>query len=191
MIKIKRNCKEIEGSLSERNRRENKAKTEQKQGKNRGLRDFAASAKSALCCKTSSQPNCPLCENFCSCETNFGTRVPFRSTWAPISQLRNDCEAPKRERSYFRRESSISQRISQLRSHFLAHECHFAAQWPSFHSCEMAAKSQSVKTPNFAAKAPFRRVFCGCETTFWHMSAIWKPRTLISQLRNGCETSTP
>ncbi|KAL6311879.1 hypothetical protein AAG906_027288 [Vitis piasezkii] len=35
-----------------------------KQGKNRGLRDFAASAKSALCCETSSQPQAPLCENF-------------------------------------------------------------------------------------------------------------------------------
>ena len=32
MIKIKRNCKEIEGSLSERNRSENRAKTGQKQG---------------------------------------------------------------------------------------------------------------------------------------------------------------
>ncbi|RVW78278.1 hypothetical protein CK203_055755 [Vitis vinifera] len=35
MIKIKRNCKEIEGSLSEQNRSENRAKTGQKQGKNR------------------------------------------------------------------------------------------------------------------------------------------------------------
>ncbi|KAL6332921.1 hypothetical protein AAG906_019926 [Vitis piasezkii] len=42
----------------------------------------------------------------------------------------------------------------------------------SFRSCETAAKSQSVKTPNFAAKAPFRRVFRSCETTLWHTSAI-------------------
>ena len=42
----------------------------------------------------------------------------------------------------------------------------------SFRSCEMAAKSQSVKTPNFAAKAPFRMVFRSCETTLWHTSAI-------------------
>ena len=132
MIKIRRNCKEIEGSLSERNRRENKAKTEQKQGKNRGLRDFAASAKSALCCKTSSQPNCPLCENFCSCETNFGTRVPFRSTVNLISQLGNDCEVPKREKSQFRNQSSILKSISQLQNHFLAHECHLEASYTHF-----------------------------------------------------------
>ena len=48
MIKSRRNCKEIE-------RKSFGAKTEQKQGKNRGLRDFAASAKSALCCETISQ----------------------------------------------------------------------------------------------------------------------------------------
>ncbi|RVW74539.1 hypothetical protein CK203_053761 [Vitis vinifera] len=85
MIKIKRNCKEIEGSLSEQNR----SQTERKQGKNRGLRNFAASAKSALYCKTILQPQAPLCENFRSCETNFGTRVPLRSTGASVSQLRN------------------------------------------------------------------------------------------------------
>ncbi|RVW89927.1 hypothetical protein CK203_036487 [Vitis vinifera] len=48
MIKIKRNCKEIEEKKSEQNR----SQTERKQGKNRGLRDFAASAKSAFCCQT-------------------------------------------------------------------------------------------------------------------------------------------
>ena len=37
---------------------------------------------------------------------------------------------------------------------------------------------------NFAAETPFGRVFRSCETTFWHMSAIWKPCTIILQLRN-------
>nr|CAN76678.1 hypothetical protein VITISV_022013 [Vitis vinifera] len=40
----------------------------------------------------------------------------------------------------------------------LAHECHFAAQEPPFRSCETTAKLLSVKIPNFAAKAPFRRL---------------------------------
>ncbi|RVW21448.1 hypothetical protein CK203_110479 [Vitis vinifera] len=118
------NAKKLKGSLSE----SNGAKTEQKQGKNRGLRDFAASAKSTLCCKTSSQPQAPLCENFRSCETTFSTRVPLRSTGLPFRSCETGCEPPKHERSHFRRESSISQRISQLQSHFLAHKCHFAAQ---------------------------------------------------------------
>ncbi|RVW97562.1 hypothetical protein CK203_046515 [Vitis vinifera] len=111
-------------------------------GKNRGLRDFAASAKSAFCCQTIPQHCRSLCENFRSCETHcevkkadfatkvpfrkgfrgcestFGTRVPFRSTVTLISQLRNGCEAPKRENSQFRSQSSIPQGISQLRSRF-------------------------------------------------------------------------
>ena len=108
MIKIRRNCKEIE-------RKSFGAKTEQKQGKNRGLWDFVASTKSALCCKTSSQPQAPLCENFRSCETNFGTRVPLRSTRASVSQLRN---ALRRGKAWFRNKSPIPQRISRLRKHF-------------------------------------------------------------------------
>ena len=109
MIKIKRNCKEIEekkiGAKSEQNR----SQTERKQGKNRGLRNFAASVKSALCCKTSLQPQAPLCE------TNFGTRVPLCSTRAYVSQLRN---ALRRGKAWFRNKSPIPQGISRLRGRF-------------------------------------------------------------------------
>lgn len=49
------NQEELQRKKSRRNRSENRAKTEQKQGKNRGLRNFAASAKSAFCCEISSQ----------------------------------------------------------------------------------------------------------------------------------------
>ena len=174
MIKIRRNCKENWKEVF-------RSQTERKHSKNRGLRDFVASAKSTLCYKTSSQPQTPLCKNFRSCKTTFGTRVPLRSTGAPISKLRIGCEAPKLHSAGYFADAK----------HILAHECHFAAQWPSFRSCKTATKSQNVKNPNFAAKAPFCKVFQSSETTFWHTSAIWKPRTLISQLRNGCETSTP
>ncbi|RVW64420.1 hypothetical protein CK203_062533 [Vitis vinifera] len=48
----------------------------------------------------------------------FGTRVPLRSTGAPISKLRIGCEAPKlHSAGYF---ADVK--------HILAHECHFAAQ---------------------------------------------------------------
>ncbi|RVW39879.1 hypothetical protein CK203_083166 [Vitis vinifera] len=40
--KVGENAKKLKGSLSERNRSENRAKTEQKQGRNRAMRDFAA-----------------------------------------------------------------------------------------------------------------------------------------------------
>ena len=176
MIKIKRKCREIE-------RKSFGAKTGQKQGSVR----FRS-----------------LCEIGTLLRNQFAAQLP---SLRKFSQLRNQFwhtsatsqhrsphfAAVKRLRSSKAWKFPISQ--PKLHSagyfvaakHILAHECHFAAQWPSFRSCETTAKSQSVKTPNFAAKASFRRVFHGCETTF----TIWKPRTLISQLRNGCETLTP
>ena len=141
MIKIRRNCKRNEGKSFG-------ARKVQKQGKNRGLRDFAAFAKSALCCKTISQPQQVRCGIATSPRNSHFVAKPFRS-------LR-----------------PLSAKIFAAAKPFLAHECHFAAQWPSFCSCETAAKSQIVKNPNFAAKAPFRRVFRSCKTNFWHMSAI-------------------
>ncbi|RVW62952.1 hypothetical protein CK203_062852 [Vitis vinifera] len=76
----------------------NGAKTGEKQGKNRGLRDFAASAKAALCCKTSSHPQAPLCETHCEVvKPDFAPKV--------------------HSAGYF----TIAKAI-------LAHECHFAAQ---------------------------------------------------------------
>ena len=125
MIKIKRNCKEIEGKSFG-------ARKVQKQGKNRGLRDFTASTKSTLCCETISQPQAPLCENFRICETTFGIRVPFRRTVTLISQLRNGCEITKRKNFQFPNQSSILKSILWLRNHFLAHECHLEASYTHF-----------------------------------------------------------
>ena len=119
MIKIKRNCKEIEGESFG-------AKSERKQSKNRAK----TRAKTGVC--EISQP------------------------------LRNRHFAAKPIRSLM--PLSANPRM--------AHECHFAAQEPLFRSCETAAKLQSVKIPNFAAKAPFCRVFRSCEAKFWHTSAI-------------------
>ena len=94
--------------------------------------------------------------------------------------LQTVCDLEVKWRSYGRLKTSAQSwaGISQPRHHLegcfaavkplLAHECHFAAQFPSFWSCDTAAKSP-----------------LSCETTFWHMRAISKPRTLILQLRNG------
>ncbi|RVW91562.1 hypothetical protein CK203_046151 [Vitis vinifera] len=61
---------------------------------------------------------------------------------------------------------ALSAKIFAAAKPILARECHFAAQEPPFRSCETTAKLQSVKIPNFAAKAPFRRVFRSCEADF-------------------------
>ena len=125
MIKIKRNCKEIEGKSFGARKSVKTGVCEFSQPQ-RSLCEigtllrnhFAAdkfTAKSPLCCKTISQPQAPLCE------TIFGTRVPFRSTVTLISQLRSI------KNSQFRSQSPISQGVLQLRNQLLAHEYHFAA----------------------------------------------------------------
>ena len=141
MIKIRRNCKEIE-------RKSFGAKTEQKQGKNRAktgvceilqpLRNrhfvakpfrntFDSSAKIFAAAKPSLAHECHFAEQkppfrscesaaklqsvkipvfavkapfrkvFRSCETKFGTRVPFRSTVTSLSKLRNGLRSGLRE----------------------------------------------------------------------------------------------
>ncbi|RVW64101.1 hypothetical protein CK203_051120 [Vitis vinifera] len=114
-----RNFKEIErkkiGSKSEQKQRKNRAKTE--------LCEISQ-PKENFCEMSILLPNHSatlwiLCENFRSCEGEFGTRVPLRSTGAPISQLRNACEVVKPR---FRNKSPIPQGISQLRKRFW-HTC--------------------------------------------------------------------
>ncbi|RVW33133.1 Retrovirus-related Pol polyprotein from transposon 17.6 [Vitis vinifera] len=111
-----RKCKEIERRIGAKS-----TKNRVKQSKNRGLRDFATSAKLALRCETVSQPKEVAAKSHL--RNQFGTRVPLRKTGAP------------------------------------------------FRSCESAAKLQSVKIPDFAVKAPFRRVFRAAKP-IWHTSAI-------------------
>ena len=71
----------------------------------------------------------PFGKVFRSCETTFGTRVPFCSIVPLILKLRYSCEI-----------------TFELRNHFLAHECHFVAPYThcraakSLLSIEMAAK---------------------------------------------------
>ncbi|KAL6327999.1 hypothetical protein AAG906_031343 [Vitis piasezkii] len=90
----------------------------------------------------------------------------------------------KHERSHFRWESSISQRISQLLSHFLAHECHFA---PKLHFEEYFAAAK----PLFGTRVPFGspvHSFCSYEM------AAKPPHLKILQRAHHeqtCHSSTP
>ena len=97
------------------------------------------------------------------------------------------CENATLLRNDFAAQLPPLRKFSQLRNHLLAHECHFAASYPHFAAAKWLRNPQSLKNFIFAAKTPFCRVFRSCETTLWHTSAISQPRTLISQLRNGCE----
>ncbi|WJZ95935.1 hypothetical protein VitviT2T_014666 [Vitis vinifera] len=102
---------------------------------------------------------------------------------APTSSLRNRHFAAKSFRSLRFLFAKIFAAANRPRGTRVP----FGSTLTSFRSCETAVKSQSVKTPNFAANAPFRREFHSCETTLWHTSAISQHCTLISQLKNGCE----
>ncbi|RVX01055.1 hypothetical protein CK203_022742 [Vitis vinifera] len=74
-------------------------KSEQKQRKNRSKTELyeISQPKENFCEMSILLPTIPqhfeiLYENFRSCEGEFGTRVPLRSTGVSISQLRNVCE---------------------------------------------------------------------------------------------------
>ena len=115
---------------------EKRAKTGQKQGSTRFRSLRESSAKLALHCETVLQPKRSRC----------GINVSLRK-WSSFAKS-------------FRNSIDSSAKPS------LAHKFHFAAQKPPFRNCETAAKLQSMKIPNFVAKAPFRRVFRSCETNF-------------------------
>ena len=116
MIPGGRNFKEIE---KKKNRAEIGAETEQKQGKNRALRNFAGWRKLLRNWHFAANPFRSTVEAsasvFRNCESGFGTRVPLRRTVASISQLRN---ALRNEKAWFRTKSPIPQSISQLRKWF-------------------------------------------------------------------------
>ena len=98
------------------------------------------------------------------------------------------CENHLPLRNGFAAAHSPLRKFSQLRRGPLAHQCHFATKYTRFAAAKWLQTLHALKILHFAAEAPFRRVFRSCETTLWHMSAISQPRTLISQLRNGCES---
>ena len=162
MIKIRRNCKEIEGkSFGARKI----VKTGEKQGSARFRSLKEASAKSALCWETISQlqqvrceiatslqnrhfagkpfrsPNVPLCENFRSCETTSWHTSAISQHSTPISQLRNGCEIPKVWNLQF------SQPKPYFAGCFATTKPPFGTRVPfrspvhSFRSCEMVVKS--------------------------------------------------
>ena len=99
-----------------------------------------------------------------------------------------------KRRSYGRLKTSAQSwaGISQPRRHLegcfaaakptLAHVCHFAAQFPSFRSCDTAAK------PFFGTWEPFRspvHSFCSCEINFGLQNHFWA----LKWLRNDLQAS--
>ena len=107
--------KKFQGDWKKKNRVEIGAKTEQKQGKNKALINFAEWRKLLRNEHFVANPFRNTVEVsarvFRSCESGFGTRVPLRSTVASIWQLRN---ALRNGKAWFRTKSPIPQGISQL-----------------------------------------------------------------------------
>ena len=143
MIPGGRNCKEIE-------RKRIGSKSEQKQSSVRIRSLKKTYAKWAFCCQAIPQHFGLLCENFRSCEGEIGTRVPLRNTGAPISQLRNVCEAVKPR---FHNKSPIPQGISQLRKRFW-HTC-ATSQHSDIHFAAAKRIAKWLRKWLFAAKLAF------------------------------------
>ncbi|RVW29184.1 hypothetical protein CK203_098487 [Vitis vinifera] len=149
----------------------NGAKTGEKQGSAR----FRSLCEIGTLLETSSQP-IALCENFRSCETNFGTRVPLRSTGA-FRSCETHCEV-----------KSLISHKSPFRRGFRSCESTFGTRVPlrstgaSFRSCETHCE---VVKPDFAPKVPFRRVFRNCEAGFGTRVPF---RSTVTSFRS-CETA--
>ena len=112
-------------------------------------------------------------------------RRPLRK-WPLAVKLFRSQNSPLRNR-HFAAKLFCSPKKPLRKHHFAVKS--FCSPMPPFAKFFAAAKwlrnPQSVKTPIFAAKAPFRRVFRSCETPLWHTSAISQYTPLISQLQNG------
>ena len=150
--------KKFQGDWKKKNRVEIGAETEQKQGKNRALRNFAGWRKPLRNEHFVAKPFRNTVEVsarvFRSCESKFGTRVPLRSIVASIWQLRN---ALRRGKAWFRTKSPILQGISQLRKWFWHTSA--TSQHRNFHFAAAKRTVKLLRNWHFAAKL----AFC-CET---------------------------
>ncbi|RVW47130.1 hypothetical protein CK203_070215 [Vitis vinifera] len=148
MIKIKRNCKEIEGSLSEQNR----SKIGVKRSENRGKTEV---------CEISQ----PLRNQHFAAKPVRSLRPLFAKIFATVNQVWHTSATSQHSGPHFAAtkaaanhqsmKSSISQGKIHLEGCFtaakanLAHECHFAVQEYLFRSCETHCE---VVKPDFAPK---------------------------------------
>ena len=145
MVPGGRNFKEIE---KKKNRAEIGAETEQKQGKKQSSAKFRrvkeTSAKCDFCCQTTPQH----CRSLCECISQLRKWIWHTSASSQNSGINLAAAKP-----IAKWKSMVSHQKSHSAGHFaiakvdLAHECHFAAQWHQFRSCEthceVAAKMAS------------------------------------------------
>ncbi|KAL6311583.1 hypothetical protein AAG906_039158 [Vitis piasezkii] len=154
MIKIKRNCKEIEEKIGAKSSKieSNRAKREKSSAKFRRMKE--TSAKWAFCCQTIPQHR-SLCEGFSQLRK-----------WG----LAHECHSKDKSTNFAKRLQSMKDPISQENLIWRR----FGSYMTLISHCENGCKFsffKKKKKKNFAAKAPFRRVFGSCETHLWHTSA--------------------
>ena len=136
---VEENAKKFKG----RNRSEIGPKTECKQSKNRGLQDFATSAKLALRCEVISQPK----RSRCGIDVSLRKRPSFVKS--------------------FRSSIFSSAKIFEAAKPSLAHECHFATQEPPIRSCEAIKR----ENPWFRNQSSISQGISQLRKRFWHMYA--------------------
>ena len=136
MIKIKRNCKEIEGKSFG-------ARKVQKQGKT-GVCEISQPLRNRHFAAKPFHSLRPLSVKiFTAAKPLLAYECHFEEQWPSFCS----CEITKRKNSQFRSQSSISQGISQLRNAkpLFGTQVPFGIPIHSFRSCEMVAKSSCLK----------------------------------------------
>ena len=170
MIKIKRNCKEIEEKKSEQNR----SQTERKQGRNRGKigvceisqplrnRNFAA--------KPVRNPIALSAKIFAAAKPILAHECHFAAQEPPFRSCESGCEPPKHEILHFAGKTPFGRVFGSCETHFCTRVPLRSTGTP-ISQLRNGCKVPKHERSHFAGKAPFGRGFGSCERQLWHMSA--------------------
>ncbi|RVW67249.1 Retrovirus-related Pol polyprotein from transposon 17.6 [Vitis vinifera] len=155
--KMQRNSKEEIGAKSDQK--------QSKQSKNRGLRDFATSAKLALRCE------------------------PFRNLKEAAAESTFLCESGHPLRNHFALIFS-SAKIFEAAKPSLAHECHFAHRTPNS-QLRNGCEAIKCKIPDFATKVPFAGYFAIAKAILAHTVHLLARARHRTNLRSSSPVTLP
>ncbi|RVX20999.1 hypothetical protein CK203_002543 [Vitis vinifera] len=165
MIKIKRNCKEIEeknrskiGAKSE----SNGAKTGEKQGKNRVCEISQPLRNRNFAAKPVRNPIALSAKIFAAAKPILAHECHFAAQEPPFRSCESGCEPSKHEILHFAGKAPFGRVFGSCEPDFGTRVPFRSTEHP-FLSCETHCE---VVKPEFAPKVPFRRVFRNCEAGF-------------------------
>ena len=124
-------------------------------------------------------------------------RFKWSMNWSWNEEVMAVWRQPCKAERQFRIRAPISQVVSQLRSHPLAHECHFAASYTHFAAAKWAAKwfRNWPQAANHVAKSPPSCEWscesspsCGIISKLWNHLQLAKPKIKLAKWTIQCVT---